>query len=241
MRHWRPFTAEAFTEAKAWGATEALVLPLYPQFSRSTTASALAEWRRCALFPASAVCCWPEAPGFVRAHAEVIRDVWESAGAPPRPRVLFSAHGLPERAVKAGDPYQWQVERTCAAVRLLLPSDWETRICYQSRVGPLRWIGPSTEEAIDEAAHDRTGVIVSPIAFVSEHVETLVELDMDYRARAVSLPFYLRAPALGVSEGLIEALADLAEAALEQPGKVASQTGARICPARFKLCPMEPE
>jgi ferrochelatase len=107
-------------------------------------------------------------------------------------------------------------------------------------VGPLRWIGPSTEEAIDEAAHDRTGVIVSPIAFVSEHVETLVELDIDYRARAASLPFYLRAPALGVSEGLIQALADLAEAALRRPCSVASRTGTRICPARFKLCPMVP-
>jgi ferrochelatase len=240
MRHWRPFTGEAAAAAQAWGATEALLLPLYPQFSASTTASALEEWRRCSTLPTSAVCCWPDATSFVRAHAEAVLQTWREAGSPPHPRVLFSAHGLPARAIAAGDPYQWQVERTCAAVRSLLPHEWETRVCYQSRVGPLEWIGPSTQETIDEALRDRVGVIVSPIAFVSEHVETLVELDIDYRERGAALPFYLRVPALGAGSRFVEALADLAIASLERRCPVASQTGVRICPPEFKLCPMEP-
>jgi ferrochelatase len=154
--------------------------------------------------------------------------------------VLFSAHGLPERAIAAGDPYQWHAERSVAAVRALLPAEWEHAICYQSRVGPLKWIGPSTEEEITRAGRDETGVIVSPIAFVSEHIETLVELDIDYAilARERGLPFYIRAPALGVAEGLIETLAELVEAALARPRGIHSESGARLCPPYFGLCPM---
>lgn len=238
MRHWRPFTAAAAQAAADWGATQALILPLYPQFSGATTASSIAEWRRSSILPARAICCWPASHAFAQAHAAAILETWRNHGAPARPRVLFSAHGLPERAVAAGDPYQSHVEMTVAAVRPLLPPDWETRICYQSRVGPLKWIGPSTEEEIDRALADRQGVIVSPIAFVSEHIETLVELDMDYRERAADLPYYLRAPALGARADFIAMLADLVEAALARPDQVASETGARLCAARFKLCPM---
>ncbi|MGE0044361.1 MAG: ferrochelatase [Hyphomonadaceae bacterium] len=241
MRHWKPFTEDAAKAARAWGAVEALVLPLYPQFSGATTASSLAAWRGVSDLPTRAVCCWPAADRFARAHADVILDAWRKADSPARPRVLFSAHGLPERAVKAGDPYQWQIEKTCAAVTALLPPDWEHEICYQSRVGPLKWIGPSTEEAIDKAGRDRIGVIVSPISFVSEHIETLVELDIDYAARAEAnaLPFFGRAPALSAREGLIETMADLIEAALKRPLTTTSETGARLCPAHFSLCPMK--
>lgn len=241
MRHWKPFTAEAATAAAAWGANEALVLPLYPQFSGATTASSLAAWHSVSDLPARALCCWPASGRFIRAHADIIIEAWRDAGAPTRPRVLFSAHGLPERAVQNGDPYQWQIEKTCAAVATLLPADWEHEICYQSRVGPLKWIGPSTQVAIDKAGRDRAGVIVSPISFVSEHIETLVELDIDYAARAKekALPFYIRAPALSTREGLIETMADLIEAAFNRPPAVASETGARLCPASFSLCPMK--
>ena len=163
---------------------------------------------------------------------------WRDGGSPPRPRVLFSAHGLPQRVVDGGDPYQWQVEQSVASVRKLLPADWDIRTCYQSRVGPLQWIGPSTEEEIERAAHDGAGVIVSPIAFVTEHVETLVELDIEYAelAEREGLPFYLRASAPGATPRFIDALADQAERALTSPGKVQSETGGRICPGQFGLC-----
>lgn len=240
MRHWKPFTEDAAAAARDWGASEALVLPLYPQFSGATSASSLAAWRRASDLPTRALCCWPASDGFARAHADAILSAWRAAESPPRPRVLFSAHGLPERAIKAGDPYQWQVEETVAAVRAHLPPDWPSEICYQSRVGPLKWIGPSTEEAIDKADKDRIGVIVSPISFVSEHIETLVELDIDYaaRAKANALPFYIRAPALGAAAGLIETLADLVQRALARAPGIASETGARLCPNQLKLCPM---
>ncbi|WP_414731525.1 ferrochelatase [Vitreimonas sp.] len=239
MRYWKPFVKDAARAAEAWGATDAILLPLYPQYSSTTTASSLKAWRKASVLPASTICCYPAGASFARAHADVIIETWRNAGSPQRPRVLFSAHGLPQRVIDRGDPYQWQVEQSVAAVKLLLPADWDARICYQSRVGPLKWIGPSTEEAIREAANEGVGVVISPIAFVSEHVETLVELDIEYAqlARALKLPFYLRAPAPGAAPRFIDALAELAERALAAPGKTQSESGARLCPAQWGLCP----
>ncbi|MBC7769343.1 MAG: ferrochelatase [Phycisphaerales bacterium] len=239
MRYWKPFVKDAAKAAKAWGATDAILLPLYPQFSSTTTASSLKAWRQASDLPASTICCYPAAASFAQAHADAILETWRNAGSPPRPRVLFSAHGLPQNVIDRGDPYQWQVEQSVAAVRALLPADWDTRICYQSRVGPLKWIEPSTEAEIHRAGKDGAGVIVSPIAFVSEHVETLVELDIEYAhlAQRLQLPFYLRAPTPGTTPRFIDALADLAERALAAPGKTQSDSGARLCPAQWGLCP----
>lgn len=238
MRYWTPFVKDAARAAKAWGATDAILMPLYPQYSSTTTASSLRAWRKASDLPSSVVCCYPASGALAEAHAEAILEAWRKAGSPPRPRVLFSAHGLPQRVVDRGDPYAWQVDRSVAAVRKLLPAEWDARVCYQSRVGPLKWLGPSTEEEIHAAGRDRTGVIVCPIAFVSEHVETLVELDIEYAqiARRLDLPFYLRAAAPGAAPRFIDALADLAERALSAPGKLQSESGGRICPAAFGLC-----
>lgn len=242
MRYWRPFVKQAAKSAEAWGATDAILLPLYPQYSTTTTASSLQQWRACSKLPAATICCYPMGAAFVDAHAEAIQNAWRDGGSPAHPRVLFSAHGLPQRVVDRGDPYQWQIEQSVAAVRAKLPQTWETRTCYQSRVGPLKWIGPSTEDEIRQAGRDRRGVIVAPIAFVSEHIETLVELDVEYAhlAKTEGLPFYLRAAALGAAPRFIAALADLAERALASPGKLQSESGARICPARFGRCPHRP-
>jgi ferrochelatase len=238
MRYWRPFVNDAARAAEDWHATDAILLPLYPQYSTTTTASSLKEWRRVTTLPSSTICCYPAGGKFVQAHADSVLETWRKAGSPPNPRVLFSAHGLPKRVVDRGDPYQWQVEQTAAAVRKLLPAEWQTRICYQSRVGPMKWLGPSTEQGIRAAARDQVGVIVSPIAFVSEHVETLVELDIEYGhlAKRLKLPFYLRAPALGAAPHFIDALADLVERALAAPGQLHSETGGRLCPGQFGLC-----
>jgi ferrochelatase len=240
MRYWRPSVKDAAQATEAWNATDAILLPLYPQFSSTTTASSLAAWSRVSRLPASTICCYPAAGALAQAHADAILEVWRKGGSPGRPRVLFSAHGLPQRVIERGDPYQWQVEQTAAAVRKLVPQDWESVVCYQSRVGPLKWLGPSTEAELRRAGRDRTGIIVAPIAFVSEHIETLVELDIEYAqlARELEVPFYLRASALGLAPRFIDALADLVERALSAPGSMMiSDAGGRFCPEAFGLCP----
>jgi ferrochelatase len=238
MRYWKPFIVEAAEAAIDWHATDAILLPLYPQFSTTTTGSALKAWTSISDLPVSTVCCYPAGQKFAQSHADAILKAWKEGGSPNQPRVLFSAHGLPQSIVDRGDPYQWQVEQSVAAICKLLPSAWDTRICYQSRVGPMKWLAPSTEHEIKIAAKDKAGVIIAPIAFVSEHVETLVELDIEYGtlAKRLKLPFYLRAQTPGAAPRFIDALADMAERALSAPGKLQSETGGRICPATFGLC-----
>jgi protoporphyrin/coproporphyrin ferrochelatase len=238
MRYSRPLVKETAKAAEDWGATDAILLPLYPQFSSTTTASSLAAWKRASSLPCSVICCYPAGAGFAQTHADAILETWQNAGSPANPRVLFSAHGLPQRVIDRGDPYQWQVEQSVAAVRKLLPATWQTRICYQSRVGPMQWLKPSTEQEIRAAAKDGVGAIVSPIAFVSEHVETLVELDIEYArlAEQLRLPFYLRAPAPGAAPRFIDTLAALVEQALAAPAKMQSENGGRLCPGQWGLC-----
>ncbi len=155
-------------------------------------------------------------------------------------RLLFSAHGLPKRVVRRGDAYQWQVEQTVGAVvEALGEAARDHVICYQSRVGPLEWIGPSTEAELARAARDKVAAVVTPIAFVSEHSETLVELDIEYRKKAEELgvPAYLRVPTVATDEAFIGGLATLVEDALSRPPGVSPRGGARFCPASFAGCP----
>lgn len=240
MRYWRPLTDETAREVAAFGPDDVVLLPLYPQFSTTTTASSLKAWRGAYRGPGRVhtVCCYPEADGLIAAHARLIEATWERAGRPKPVRVLFSAHGLPEKVIKAGDPYQAQVERTAAAVAARLGEGWDWRVCYQSRVGPLKWIGPSTAEAIEEAARDGVGVLVSPISFVSEHVETLVELDHEYGelAKAAGVDVYLRAPALGVEPEFVTALSHVTLDALSKDADDRRRCGSepRRCPVGEK-------
>ena len=222
MRHWRPFTAEAAEAVAAFAPDEVLLLPLYPQFSTTTTASSLAEWRRVYRGPGQvrAVCCYYALDGLIDAHVARIRACWDAAGRPENVRVLFSAHGVPESCVARGDPYQWQIERTCAAIAARLDWPWDWRICYQSRVGPMKWLGPTTPEAILEACRDGVGVLIDPVAFVSEHIETLVELDRDYAVLAASAgcTVYLRAATVGTEPSFIGGLAGAVVRGLERSG-----------------------
>jgi protoporphyrin/coproporphyrin ferrochelatase len=215
MRYWHPLTAAAAAAVKAWRPDEIVLLPLYPQFSTTTTASSIAAWqaeamRQGLIIATRSVRSYPSAPGFISAIAENIRQVLDSVTMPVR--LLFSAHGLPLKIVQAGDPYPQEVGATAAAVAQVLgQSDLDWRVCYQSRVGPLAWLEPSIEAELRRAAQDRVGVIVAPISFVSEHSETLVELDRDYRllAETLGVPFYRRAATVGVQPGFIAALADI--------------------------------
>ena len=210
MRYWHPMTDETARAVEAFQPDEVVFLPLYPQYSTTTTASSLKLWRKTYKGSGSerVVCCYPQAQGFIEAQVNVIRETMAKAEGKPV-RVLFSAHGIPSKLVKQGDPYQAQVEATVASVvEALGLTDWG--ICYQSKVGPLEWLGPATPDAIKTAAGDGVGAVVVPIAFVSEHIETLVELDIEYGelAHEVGCAPYLRAPAVGVDPAFIRALTE---------------------------------
>ena len=223
MRYWHPLTAAAVSEVKRWQPDEIVLLPLYPQFSTTTTASSLDVWEREARrqrldAPTRRIRSYPDSARFYRRARG--RDRRCARCGPRRDvpvRLLFSAHGLPEKIVKAGDPYPREVATTAAALLRALAQPEATAgsrlaaVCYQSRVGPLAWLGPSVEEELRRAGRDRVGVIVAPISFVSEHSETLVELDRDYRhvAEQCGVPSYRRVPTVGTDPRFIAALADL--------------------------------
>ena len=243
MRCWHPFSDEAAAVLKAFSPDRIVLLPLYPQFSTTTSASSLADWERAARnaglpAPATRICCYPANPGFIAAAAAKIRAVMEN----PKPgigyRLLLSAHGLPKRTIAKGDPYQWQVEETARAlVDRLGIKDLDWTVCYQSRVGPLEWLGPATDAEIRRGGRDGKGLIVAPIAFVSEHSETLVELDVEYGklAREAGVPDYRRAATVGADPAFIEGLAGLVRKAVAG-GAAVSDGEERICPRGFGRC-----
>ena len=185
------------------------------------------------------MCCYPQGAGWIEAQVEAVRQKLTEAGDRPV-RILFSAHGIPESLIeKKGDPYQAQVEATVEAVVARLAVEGvgiDHGLCYQSRVGPMKWLGPSTPEALEQAARDGVGVVVVPIAFVSEHVETLVELDIEYGelAHRLGVAPYLRAPAVGAEPAFIGALADAVADALPRTGAAPFGPG---CRKAWKACP----
>ena len=250
MRYWHPMSEETVEAVKAFGPDEIILLPLYPQYSTTTTASSLKEWHHQAAAqglksPTRAICCYPADPGLIRGQAALIGPAFAEAKNYGRPRILFSAHGLPKKIVARGDPYPWQIEQTVQAIVEILDSppdrpDFDWAVCYQSRIGPLQWIGPSIDEEILRAAGDRVPLVVVPVAFVSEHSETLVELDIQYRdlAHELRVPHYVRVPALGVQEDFIGGLAGLVEAVLGNKEALCSADGTRLCPAGYGKCPI---
>jgi ferrochelatase len=249
MRYWHPFTEEAVTAVKAFGPDEIVALPLYPQFSTTTTGSSIAAWERAMRaagisVPARTLCCFHSDGAYAAAQgmlvARALDDAQAQCGGDVAVRLLFSAHGLPESIVSDGDPYQWQVEQTVKAVlRAMGRGPLLHTICYQSRVTPQKWIGPSTTDAIEAAAAAGEAVLVVPIAFVSEHSETLVELDVEYREEAeeMGIKGYFRAPAPNSDPAFILALADLVRGVRARPPGLASFAGPGLCPAPHRRCP----
>lgn len=234
MRYWAPLAAEAVAAVKQWGADEVVLLPLYPQFSSTTTASSIRDWHKSAKsggldVPTRAICCYPAEGGFIAALADAITTElarWPETHA--KPRLLLSAHGLPQRIVAKGDPYQRQIEQTAAKLREALQRpDIDTVICYQSRVGPLEWLQPATDAEIRRAGAEKRGLIVAPIAFVSEHSETLVELDIEYGhlAQHSGVPLYRRVPTVGAAASFIGGLAGLVRAVRAVPAQAAWPAG----------------
>jgi ferrochelatase len=239
MRCWNPLTKEAVQAVKAFEPERIVLLPLYPQYSTTTTRSSLDEWRKEAarqrlIVPQYEVCCFPFETGFVAALADLVSAGLKQVKPGISYRMLFSAHGLPKRVIDKGDPYQWQVERTVeAVVAKLQPLRFESQICYQSRVGPLEWIGPATDAEVRRAGAEGKGVIVVPVAFVSEHSETLVELDIEYRKLAAEsgVPDYIRVPTVRTHPAFIGALLSLVVTALNAKTPVTCAPE-RICPHR---------
>lgn len=239
MRYWHPFTEEAAREVRKWGADEVVLLPLYPQFSTTTTGSSLAAWKKAFKQTCRTVCCYPFDETFLSAHVERIMEAHRKAGAPENVSLLLSAHGLPESVIEAGDPYQWQCEAVAEMIAGRVPPEWEVQVCYQSRVGPLKWIGPATEAEVERAARAGRNILISPIAFVSEHIETLVELGEEYRlvAEEHGAASYTRVDALGTHPDFIRTLVNETVAALGMSEPVRSCAGGRLCPGGFKGCP----
>lgn len=243
MRYWHPFSDETARAVRDWAPDEVVLLPLYPQYSSTTTGSSLTAWREAAarvglVADTSVVCCYPTDAGFVAAIANLLRNTWHQARDKLESvielRVLFSAHGLPEAIVRAGDPYQWQIEQTVAQVLAAWGQACDWTICYQSRATPQPWIQPNIEQEIERAASDKVAVLIVPIAFVSDHSETLVELDVDYwhLAERLGVPGYFRVPTPNSDVVFIHALAKLVRRARKH------ETTVRICPREHCLCPL---
>lgn len=246
MRYWHPMAMETAVNVQAGNPDRIFLVPLYPQFSSTTTASSARVWHQAARqvgldVPTRLLCCYPWQPGFIAAMTELIRPRFERAAEHGRPRLLFSAHGLPEKIVTAGDPYQWQCEQTAAAlVDALGIDDLDWVSCYQSRVGPMKWIGPSTDDEIARAGGDGRPLVVVPIAFVSEHSETLVELDIEYRelAEQSGVPAYERVPTVDVHPLFIDGLADEIMTLADRQQPVCPADMSRTCPGDHADCPL---
>ncbi len=244
MRYWHPLTEEAVAEVQAWKPDRILLLPLYPQYSTTTTESSIRAWRQAAkkanlAVPTATVCCYPVLDGFVKASAGLLRQSLHTVPAGRRPRVLFSAHGLPQKVIDGGDPYQFQVEQTASAIVDALPDEkFDWTVCYQSRVGPLEWIKPYTEDEIRRAGKEGVPLMVMPIAFVSEHSETLVELDIEYRelAEEAGVPGYERVPTVSSDPFFITGLADLVNETRRSVNGVCAAGGNRFCPGDRQRC-----
>jgi protoporphyrin/coproporphyrin ferrochelatase len=248
MRYWHPMSDEVVQQVQEYAPDHIILLPLYPQFSTTTTQSSFDDWDRAASMaamriPTTRICCYADQQSFINAHGALLRDLYFRVAATSRPRILFTAHGLPEKIIKNGDPYQWQVERTAERiVKLLMFDQLDYVVCYQSRVGPMQWIKPATDQEIIRAGKEGVPIILVPIAFVSEHSETLVELDIEYKhlAEESGVPEYHRIPALGVQPYFIEGLAELC-LNVESNDVLNNAHNKRFCSDDWSKCPCRAE
>ncbi|MGX6960051.1 MAG: ferrochelatase [Rickettsia endosymbiont of Pentastiridius leporinus] len=239
MRYFAPQVEKTIEEIKEYDPTEVILLPLYPQFSTTTTGSSVKNFldNFNLNIPVKVVCCYPVEDDFIKAHVSLIKEKLFDKNF----RILFSAHGLPEKIVKAGDPYSFQVEETVkAVVEELNIKDLDYKITYQSKVGPVEWLKPNTEDEIEIAGEEKKDIIIVPIAFVSEHVETLVELDIEYKLIADKYKVqYIRIPTLSINENFTNSLTSIVLRFINKTDKdflVSSSSGKRICPEKFKGC-----
>ena len=225
MRYWHPFTEEAIAHIKRDGIQQLVVLPLYPQYSISTSGSSfrLLEqlWREdpeLTSIDYTLIPSWYARPGYVNAMAGLIRTELDKLSDPDKAHIFFSAHGVPVSYVEEfGDPYQREIEHCTDLIMQALGRTNDYTLAYQSRVGPIEWLQPYTEDAIkDLAAKGVSDLVVVPISFVSEHIETLQEIDIEYReiAEEEGIEGFHRVPALDTDESFIADLAEMVDEAI---------------------------
>jgi ferrochelatase len=242
MRCWHPRAEQVIKEVQFFNPEEVILMPLYPQYSAATSGSSIKEWKDVCKknqykVKTSTICCYPTDQNFIKAHTkEILKKIKDLKNF----KLIFSAHGLPEKNIKKGDPYQWQVEQSVKKiVEELNIENLDWILSYQSRVGPLKWIGPSTEDIIIKNSKIGKHIVLVPIAFVSEHSETLVELDIEYKelADANGCKNYTRVPALGTNEDFIKTMSDLIIKKNEYKFNDALYPPKIQCPLEFKKCP----
>jgi len=240
MRCWHPRATNVIKKVKEYNPEEVILLPLYPQFSASTSGSSINEWNDLCKkenykVKTKTICCYPTENNFIESHANLVKKIIKNLKN-KNFKLLFSAHGLPKNKIKKGDPYQWQVEQTVEGIMSKLSNkNLDYIISYQSRVGPLKWIGPSTDEVIIKYSKEKKGIVIVPVAFVSEHSETLVELDIEYKklAEKNGCSFYKRVAALGIEENFIKGLTELVLQEKTRGNFVSSV----MCPNKYVKCP----
>ncbi|WP_254567219.1 ferrochelatase [Oscillatoria sp. HE19RPO] len=248
MRYWHPFTEEAIARIKRDGVEQLVILPLYPQFSISTSGSSFRLLEKIwtdnpALAPQehTVIPSWYQRPGYLQAMAQLIARELDGFENPDQVHIFFSAHGVPVSYVEeAGDPYQHEIEECTRLIVQTLNRPNRHTLAYQSRVGPVEWLKPYTEDAIAElAAEGVNHLLVVPVSFVSEHIETLQEIDMEYRevAEEAGIEHFHRVPALNTHPVFIEDLADLVVEAIDAPPLTLDQV---MRPQKnFKMYPQE--
>jgi len=242
MRCWHPRAENIINEVKNFNPDEVILLPLYPQYSAATSGSSIKEWHDVCKknnynVKTSTICCYPTETNFINAHIDEIHKRIKDLTSY---KLIFSAHGLPEKNIKKGDPYQWQVEQSVnEIVNKMNIKNLDWILSYQSRVGPLKWIGPSTEDVIIENSKIGKKIVLVPIAFVSEHSETLVELDIEYKELADKngCVEYVRIPALGVNVNFISSLTNLVINKEDNKLTENLYPPKKQCPNNFKKCP----
>ena len=217
MRYWKPFTQTAIAELERFGAERIVLLPLYPQYSKTTTGSSLNEWTRHwkGAAPVHTIEDFYRDPEYLASFAEIIDRSMAQFEDPRDVDVIFSAHSVPVAVIEKGDPYQRQIEATADMLWQLGAWPGRRHLCYQSKVGASRWLRPSMHETIKRmAAERRTHVLVAPVSFVSDHVETLHELEIEHReqARLLGITDYRVTPGLNDSPRFIRALSALVQA-----------------------------
>jgi ferrochelatase len=240
MRCWNPRAIDVVKKVKEFNPQQIILLPLYPQYSDATSGSSIKEWsdvckKENLNIDTKTICCYPTEKDFILSYANLIKEKI-NLNKLSETTLVFSAHGLPENKIKQGDPYQWQVENTVShLVKKLSIPNLNYILSYQSRVGPLKWILPSTETIIKEEAKQKRIIVVVPVAFVSEHSETLVELDIEYKKLAIEngSKDYIRIPAVAADQNFINSL---------KFSVLSASNGERFtssirCIEKFKKCP----
>lgn len=245
MRHWHPMSDEVVKNVLDYNPDEVILLPLYPQFSTTTSLSSIEDFldkikKKLPQIIDKTICCYPKENSFIQSHVDLIVKAIERIKDKNNCRILFSAHGLPKKIIESGDPYQWQIENTVKEIIKRIPFSYlDYRISYQSRVGPLEWISPNTEEEIKKAGEEQKELLLVPVAFVSEHSETLVELDIEYKEIADKYGInYVRVPTLSCNDYFIDSLKNMIiNASNFEVNFLYSNEMKRICPSSYSKCP----